>query len=94
MMLYTLGYSGWTPEAIQEEAQARNAIVAIFATRHARAILIGPRGICNGSSGRATSMCRRSVIVITKAAGRLPWLITTPVNRRLPRSSAQGRRLS
>jgi uncharacterized protein (DUF488 family) len=26
-MLYTLGYSGWTPEAIQEEAQARNAVV-------------------------------------------------------------------
>ena len=26
-MLYTLGYSGWTPEAIQEEAQARNAMV-------------------------------------------------------------------
>ena len=26
-MLYTLGYSGWTPEAIREEAQARNAVV-------------------------------------------------------------------
>jgi uncharacterized protein (DUF488 family) len=26
-MLYTLGYSGWTPEAIQAEAQARNAVV-------------------------------------------------------------------
>jgi uncharacterized protein (DUF488 family) len=26
-MLYTLGYSGWTPEASQTEAQARNAIV-------------------------------------------------------------------
>ena len=26
-MLYTLGYSGWTPQAIQEEAQARNAVV-------------------------------------------------------------------
>ena len=26
-MLYTLGYSGWTPEAIQEEAQARHAMV-------------------------------------------------------------------
>ena len=26
-MLYTLGYSGWTPEAIQETAQARNAVV-------------------------------------------------------------------
>jgi uncharacterized protein (DUF488 family) len=26
-MLYTLGYSGWTPEAIQEEAQACNAVV-------------------------------------------------------------------
>ena len=26
-MLYTLGYSGWTPEAIQEAAQARNPVV-------------------------------------------------------------------
>lgn len=26
-MLYTLGYSGWTPENIQEAAQARNAVV-------------------------------------------------------------------
>jgi len=26
-MLYTLGYSGWTPEAIQETAQARHAVV-------------------------------------------------------------------
>ena len=26
-MLYTLGYSGWTPQAIQMEAQARNAVV-------------------------------------------------------------------
>ena len=26
-MLYTLGYSGWTPEAIQEAAQAHNAVV-------------------------------------------------------------------
>jgi uncharacterized protein (DUF488 family) len=26
-MLYTLGYSGWTPEAIQAEARARNAVV-------------------------------------------------------------------
>jgi uncharacterized protein (DUF488 family) len=26
-MLYTLGYSGWTPEAIQEAAQAYNAVV-------------------------------------------------------------------
>ena len=26
-MLYTLGYSGWTPAAIQEAAQAHNAVV-------------------------------------------------------------------
>jgi uncharacterized protein (DUF488 family) len=26
-MLYTLGYSGWTPQDIQTEAQARNAVV-------------------------------------------------------------------
>jgi uncharacterized protein (DUF488 family) len=26
-MLYTLGYSGWTPQAIQAEAQARDAVV-------------------------------------------------------------------
>src|SRR5215467_13968699 len=26
-MLYTLGYSGWTPQSIQAEAQARNAVV-------------------------------------------------------------------
>jgi uncharacterized protein (DUF488 family) len=26
-MLYTLGYSGWTPQAIQEEAPAHNAVV-------------------------------------------------------------------
>jgi uncharacterized protein (DUF488 family) len=26
-MLYTLGYSGWTPEAIQTEAQVHNAVV-------------------------------------------------------------------
>ena len=26
-MLYTLGYSGWTPEAIQEAAQSHNAVV-------------------------------------------------------------------
>ncbi len=26
-MLYTLDYSGWTPQAIQTEAQARNAVV-------------------------------------------------------------------
>jgi uncharacterized protein (DUF488 family) len=26
-MLYTLGYSGWTPQAIQETAQAHNAVV-------------------------------------------------------------------
>jgi uncharacterized protein (DUF488 family) len=26
-MLYTLGYSGWTPEAIQEAAQSLNAVV-------------------------------------------------------------------
>jgi uncharacterized protein (DUF488 family) len=26
-MLYTLGYSGWTPEAIQEAAQTHNAVV-------------------------------------------------------------------
>ena len=26
-MLYTLGYSGWTPQAIQAEAQDRNAVV-------------------------------------------------------------------
>jgi uncharacterized protein (DUF488 family) len=27
IMLYTLGYSGWTPQAIQETAQAHNAVV-------------------------------------------------------------------
>ena len=26
-MLYTLGYSGWTPDAIQEAAQTHNAVV-------------------------------------------------------------------
>ena len=26
-MLYTVGYSGWTPEAIQEAAQTHNAVV-------------------------------------------------------------------
>jgi uncharacterized protein (DUF488 family) len=26
-MLYTLGYSGWTPETIQEAAQSHNAVV-------------------------------------------------------------------
>jgi uncharacterized protein (DUF488 family) len=26
-MLYTIGYSGWTPQAIQAEAQDRNAVV-------------------------------------------------------------------
>src|SRR2546426_4671063 len=29
-MLYTIGYSGWTPEAIQEVAQAHNAVVCDF----------------------------------------------------------------
>jgi uncharacterized protein (DUF488 family) len=27
LMLYTLGYSGWTPQAIQAEVQARHAVV-------------------------------------------------------------------
>ena len=53
-MLYTLGDSGWTPAAIQEAAQAHNAVVCdiryLLASRHlqwtmACGVGLGPKSL-------------------------------------------------
>jgi hypothetical protein len=81
LMLYTLGYSGWTPQAIQAEAQARHAVVCDIryspASRHPPwrkcqlAQLLGARYQQVQALGSATTKIGgRSSSSITRRASR------------------------
>ena len=67
-MLYTLGYSGWTPQAIQAEAQARNAVVCdIRLMRQLRVSRNGESVSLRSFWGPDTSRRRHSVTQLQKA---------------------------
>ena len=81
LMLYTLSYSGWTPQAIQAEAQARHAVVCdiryLPASRHPPwrkcqlAQLLGARYQQVQALGSATTKIGgRSSSSITRRASR------------------------